>query len=403
MTSSSYNPYRPQQGALQQQQQGRGPYFGPPGPIIQPPPPAGSAAAAQQWAQQNGWNPGTTLPYWTTQVQQQMSTPTVPLSESLGAGVTPIPKVANGGLLRYPYEALTESTDYLQIDIRSYNPIGKSLISSPGTRINASPNEVNISAESRKSVSIKKLTRGQGTIILPMPSNIQDGNSVTFSSGNLDGITAQVFEGVSKLQTTVGNNITQVLENFSKEAKSIGHDLLQNQAFKNTILADLAAQAANIPIGGSLTRDAVFARAQGQILNQNVELLFNGVTLRSFKFSFKMTPRNENEAQQIKLIINAFKQNMAAKVANDKSFLGTPNVFELTYKQGPRKHPFLHSFKQCVLENMSVNYTGEGVYSTYAGEQGSPVSMVLELGFKELEPIYDTDYDKIPIGQGVGY
>jgi len=27
----------------------------------------------------------------------------------------------NGGILRYPYESLTDKTDYLQIDIRNYN------------------------------------------------------------------------------------------------------------------------------------------------------------------------------------------------------------------------------------------------------------------------------------------
>jgi hypothetical protein len=66
----------------------------------------------------------------------------------------------------------------------------------------------------------------------------------------------------------------------------------------------------------------------------------------------------------------------------------------LTYKKGTQKHPFLHTFKQCALTDMSVNYTGEGVYATYGGTTpqggGTPVSMVIELGFKELEPIYDT-------------
>jgi len=155
-------------------------------------------------------------------------------------------------------------------------------------------------------------------------------------------------------------------------------------------MTDLQTQAANIPLGGSLTRDAVFARTHGEILNQNVELLFNGVTLRSFKFSFKFTPRGPKEAQQVGLIINTFKRNMAAKVGQDANFLGTPNVFELTYKRGASSHPFLHSFKQCVLTDMSVNYTGEGTYAVY--DDSTPVSMVLELGFKELEPIYSEDY-----------
>jgi hypothetical protein len=39
---------------------------------------------------------------------------------------------------------------------------------------------------------------------------------------------------------------------------------------------------------------------------------------------------------------------------------------------------------------MSVNYTGENVYATYS--DGTPVSMIMDLTFKELEPIYSGDY-----------
>jgi hypothetical protein len=135
-----------------------------------------------------------------------------------------------------------------------------------------------------------------------------------------------------------------------------------------------------------------------------MELLFNGPTLRSFNFSFKMTPRSPSEAQECKNIIRSFKSNMAPKTKNTGSlggsgvFLKTPNVFELRYMKGGREHPFLHKFKQCFLTNVSVNYTGEGVYATY--DDASPISMQLDLTFKELEPIYDVDYDD---AGGVGF
>ena len=321
-------------------------------------------------------------------------------------------KIRNGGILRYPYEALTDKTDYLQIDIVEYSPIGGSLVSNRSNRINDSFTNV----EGTKTASLKttRLKSGMGTILLPIPSNIQDGNSVDFSAGNLDGLTAQIYGAALKTMTgdLPANFKLETLSNyFSTQFSNLAAPFTDNaETFKKVFLAQIAAQAANIPLGGSLTRDAVFARQSGEILNQNVELLFNGVNLRSFKFSFKLTPRGPDEAKQIKLIINALKRNMAPKLEeNQPVFLETPNVFELTYKQGPDPHPFLHSFKQCVLTDMSVNYTGEGVYATYGGSskggEGTPVSMILELGFKELEPVYDKDYDNndIDLKKGVGY
>tara|TARA_R100000329_G_C7513018_1_gene180719 strand:+ start:86 stop:238 length:153 start_codon:yes stop_codon:yes gene_type:complete len=50
---------------------------------------------------------------------------------------------------------------------------------------------------------------------------------------------------------------------------------------------------------------------------------------------------------------------------------------------------------------MSTTYTGEGVYATY--DDGTPVSIILDLSFKELQPIYDVDYDARPGTEGVGY
>ena len=73
-----------------------------------------------------------------------------------------------------------------------------------------------------------------------------------------------------------------------------------------------ASEAVNI-FGANVTVNQLLARGTGEILNPNMELLFSDVTIRNFRFSFKFTPRNEREAEQVKLIIRAFKRNMAHK------------------------------------------------------------------------------------------
>ena len=129
------------------------------------------------------------------------------------------------------------------------------------------------------------------------------------------------------------------------------------------------------------------------------------MTLRNFAFRYKLTPRNKYESEQVKLIIRAFKRNMAPQaIGSDGAsdfFLRSPNVFKLRYRSGNKDHPFLNKFKQCFLSDMQTRYTGEGVYSTY--DDGTPVSMELSLSFKELQPIYDLDYDEEPGRGAVGY
>ena len=71
------------------------------------------------------------------------------------------------------------------------------------------------------------------------------------------------------------------------------------------------------------------------------------------------------------------------------------------YKRGRENHPYLNRFKTCALVDMSVNYTGENIYATYP--DGSPVSYIMDLGFKELEPIYQEDYEDLKNPTILGY
>ena len=157
--------------------------------------------------------------------------------------------------------------------------------------------------------------------------------------------------------------------------------------------------------GGNISLQQILARQQGEIFNPNMELLFGGPTLRAFKFSFKMMPRNRDESDQVKSIIRTFKKGMSPKTGQTRAFIKTPNIFELRYRQGRTEHRFLNKFKQCFLQDISVNYTGEGNYATYG--DGTPISMIMDLTFKELEPIYDIDYDDpisgLPRDSTVGY
>lgn len=287
---------------------------------------------------------------------------------------------------KYPTDMIDNHTDYLLISVREYTPVGGGLIRSRGE------------FDSTKGKSSKK---HKGSIILPIPANIQDGNSVKYGDSSLDGLTAAGAEAALGAMTA---NID--IRNVSESIKNIGNALAspfegKYSDMKEIYTRSLAAQAANVIGLTPVTREQLLARESGGILNPNTELLFSGVTLRTFKFSFKITPRSEPEATEVKSIIRIFKSNMAAKTATSESFLSTPNVFDLTYMSGNEQHPFLHSFKTCALTDMSVNYTGEGLYATYGGKEKSPVSMVMDLTFKELEAIYDEDYEKVD--KGVGY
>ena len=179
---------------------------------------------------------------------------------------------------------------------------------------------------------------------------------------------------------------------------------------KGFLTRRLAASAVNI-FGANISAGQILARATGERLNPNTELLFSGVNLRKFAFSFKMIPRSYEEGQQIKEIIKAFKLHSASKLGSTRqgitdaigqeSFIRTPDIFELRYRKGGGEHPYLHKFKQCFLESVDATYTGESGYATY--DDGTPTSLNVDLVFREIEPIYDKDQTEAFKSGGVGF
>ena len=156
----------------------------------------------------------------------------------------------------------------------------------------------------------------------------------------------------------------------------------------------VAATTAVNALGANVTIGGLLARSSGQVINQNLEMVFGGVTIRSFNFGWDLVPRSREEAYVVKSIIKNLKIHSAAKLDNDgMGFLNAPDIFRIGYYKGGKPHPFLNRFKTCALTNMSVNYTGSGTYATY--DDGTPVHMKLDISFKELNPIYREDHEAI--------
>ena len=300
-------------------------------------------------------------------------------------------------VLRYPYEAITETTDYFQISIKAYDP--KDISQSTNITTGTICDPENVSRRDYWNPVPEQLV-DNGIILLPMPSNIQDSNRVGYGPDSLDAISALAASAVTGTinlgagLATGTKNLADVKGGFQNILAEMDDAVAQGVG--DQVVNALAAQAASLIPGANVTARQLLTRGTGRILNPNMELLFSGVELRQFTFQFKMTPRDEKESSQVKSIIRSLKKNMAPKIdtGHDKAtFLSTPNRFELAYRKGANNHPFLHKFKQCALTSMGVNYTGENVYATYT--DGTPISTIMNLTFQELVPIYDKDYNDL--------
>ena len=241
-----------------------------------------------------------------------------------------------------------------------------------------------------------------GMVFLPMPKTVVDKNSVDWQADSMNALSAAAT--ASTLNDMAGTGLSAALGALVGNAGAgvVTYNLtklITSGAISQelALLAGPSFASKLLKMGGyGVEAESILARGAGIIPNSNTELLFNGVTLRTFEFDYQLTARSEKEAREIRRIIRFFKQGMAAKKRKGKSgassfFLGTPNVFKLEYMtEKTQLIEGVNRFKTCALKDFACNYTPNGIWAAY--EKGQPIATTMKLSFCELEPIYDQDY-----------
>ena len=260
--------------------------------------------------------------------------------------------------LRYP-ETLNQNQDKLKISILKFAPKKFS----------------GLSFAERSTFTERIL----GSVLLPVPNAVNDANSCSWGQDTMNA--GQIMASDIAMNAITGG-VSGGVEATSKgidAAKGIG-----GEEVKDALKQYFVGQATGVK--------GILARTKGQVINPNMELIFNGPQLRPFNFTFKMSPRDERESITIKKIIRMFKQSMAPQRSDASLFLKAPNTFKLQFLEGSaREHKFLPKIKECAMTGFNVNYTPDGNYATY--RNSAMVAVELSFSFQELEPIFNNDYE----------
>lgn len=164
---------------------------------------------------------------------------------------------------------------------------------------------------------------------------------------------------------------------------------LANYAQKLGVPA-FAAQAANFAgnvVGGALSAVETGFKLMGRPINPRVEVLFSLTPLRDFQFEFLMIPRNADEAETIRRIVETIRFHAAPELDNYGLNFIPPAEFDITFFQNGKENLQIPRINTCVLTRCEVDYApGTGTFSSYSN--GAPVATRLMLVFREVEPVH---------------
>lgn len=201
-------------------------------------------------------------------------------------------------------------------------------------------------------------------IALHIPNNLSISYGVTYSDEDTGdfAMAAAVVKG--------GADMVKLLVQASgKDAGRVGSDLAKGVA-TYLALSKGPNQAAN-------------SVAAGVAANPKKEQVFKGVNFRTFSFDYKFFPRSSIEASAVLKIIKEFKYHMHPEFKDNNNLVYIyPSEFDIFYYKDGQENSNLHRNTSCVLTDMSINYTPNGMFSTF--DDGMPTQIDVVLNFREL-------------------
>ena len=222
-------------------------------------------------------------------------------------------------------------------------------------------------------------TRITDSIAIYLPPNVKDATGVSYNNAEM-GIIGAAAAGAGDLVDAVQRGDMTAL------AQTVGTaavDLLK--------VAGLNLGSEFIGTLSGVDPEGVkgFAKkAFGQASNPYMEVLFEGVELRTFNYNFTFAPRNADETDDVQKIIEMFRFHMMPElIGGSSAFMTLPSTFDIhyMYQVSPdvaKENNFYTKIATCVLKGCEVDYTPNGVKSFASG---APTQITMNLTFQETE------------------
>ena len=252
------------------------------------------------------------------------------------------------------------------------------------------------SSNVRKTENKFKYSSKKGsTLSVPRPPTVRLDTAITLYMPQMVAFTtsAQYQDEVVGDAAAAGANVYQEILNGQKSGLDIAKDAMKRLGKDiGEGMINKGIGALSIIPGIEGAKDVFFAQ-RGFIKAPKMELFFKGIGKRKFQYTFKMTPRNDAEMQEIRKIVQAFRLNMLPEFEDgDRASrrLTIPNTFDIQYMYNGHVNQYLHKISTCVLESCDVKYSGEGKYQTFQGVDGEgapPTVTEMSLNFQEMEII----------------
>jgi len=217
----------------------------------------------------------------------------------------------------------------------------------------------------------------KGVIRLPMPSQLVDDYNIRVNDTQFD-----LLGNVGNLGDIYAAGQSKIQE-ISDELKG-GTSILD-------MVKKVGLQAAAVMPGLSDTGLGRFAQSQsGMVRNPHLTTIFEGVNLKTYSFSWRLSPTSDSEARQINSMLNTIKGYMHPKLIGAGFALEYPYLANLEFEVGDVAYSQLPKVRDSFITKLDVNTSGGGSIAFY--RDGNPVTIDISMGFQEIDIMTRDDF-----------
>lgn len=220
-----------------------------------------------------------------------------------------------------------------------------------------------------------KYKRLEKAIALHVPTDLSIRYSVDWGTEDTAGSQALAY-----MAGSVGTAVGSLVDALTSPNK------MDSLSKAGTAVGDIYRAGGGYVAGQMLSKNPFgdfLSKKTGVVANPKKEQLFKSVDFRTFTFSYSFFPRSAEEAQSVYNIIYALKLHMHPEYKDSTEFLYLyPSEFDIVYYQNGKENLNLHRHTSCVLTDLSINYTPQGIVATF--EDGMPSQINIQMTFKEL-------------------
>jgi hypothetical protein len=245
----------------------------------------------------------------------------------------------------------------------------------------------------RRSINDQPFYTGLGKIMLPIPENLVETTSVTYSKEALNTVVGAAADSLAGSvgsiadSSSVGNLLSTLGGRITTAATGAGVGALQ--VLTGAAIGSIQDPTTRSVVGGLAGQTVSALSALSGITTNPFEvILFKSPEFRRHSFSWNFIPNSLEESQKLQQLIETFKYHSLPGIsAAGGVFFSYPEILKINFRPSDE---YMYKFKPCVIDSVRVNYAPNK--PSFVKSSGAPTAIQFQINLQEIEIMTKADF-----------